>query len=836
MEISHKYLLTIIVSLSVLTMIAQTKEPIDKKNIESEQFKDTSKTKGPKTNQVSFFEKISWDESISEGDPRKYIAVTEERSNSREVFLLSPRPKGNINQLINVDYRSKIKIIFNIEDIERRKEFKGFFSISAKSGDRNIEVNPYFVTGSQQSAIGISSKLTCEDVGKALSNILVTAYDIREDLNSFIEINGNLIYRDGVDKKKEMQDILEMEIQNSKSILYYELEKKSGASTIQYPTWSNTDKNYRDKSLAVSYTRDTTTRNWKFSISRYLLSIPSISTIYMEKSLKYKNLVQRPAENFLWAIKGISNVETRKKEGEAFDSAQITFNDLEYIDLFLKNLIKDDKLFVVIDKLYNLSEYVKDNSKRANENEYGTSNDQDNKWAYDDDIYRNRSYNPHDLAQEISAKEKETWNDRTLVHIRTNLAKLQLLLKNNEDNEINELLINTVFCNPIDPEKFMDGFFSRIDRAVKGLDQDNKMTSKEVKDEMVNLYELLRDLSSFKMAVTELVQNDTLLKKKLDLNDFWHQNEKAQFTGEKRRRYPPTSSSIESDITDLYKKSDNYLEENASIDSLRNVNDLLKRTNDSLSTTLLLKVKEASIIKELSSDQKFFQNLAEVIWQNLAKERFERLLTATIDLSKQDLGAGEYLNIYVNWENSDINKDSKEGGPLPLDLIKLKITKIGWFPEVSESFLLVKNLYADKLDPKTTKGNFKGQYGVNFFYTCLPDLNKRRYKIDYEENYTVGTGKDTILGIIERKHYHVINQVLQPSFGINLSYLDFSDDDAFELGAGLVIGLFRNKIHLTSGYNFFVDKNPFYVGIGFSFINFVNFFPKSNNNALELHK
>lgn len=71
---------------------------------------------------------------------------------------------------------------------------------------------------------------------------------------------------------------------------------------------------------------------------------------------------------------------------------------------------------------------------------------------------------------------------------------------------------------------------------------------------------------------------------------------------------------------------------------------------------------------------------------------------------------------------------------------------------------------------------------------------------------------------------------LEPSFGINVSYLDFRTDRDFEFGAGPIMGLFQNRIFLTTGYNFNVNgESPFYMGIGFSFSNIYKRINKSDN-------
>jgi hypothetical protein len=60
-------------------------------------------------------------------------------------------------------------------------------------------------------------------------------------------------------------------------------------------------------------------------------------------------------------------------------------------------------------------------------------------------------------------------------------------------------------------------------------------------------------------------------------------------------------------------------------------------------------------------------------------------------------------------------------------------------------------------------------------------------------------------------------QRLQPSFGINVSYLDFDDQQSFEVGVGALVGLWKNKVFFGWGRNLHQVSNPGYFCLGFSF-------------------
>jgi hypothetical protein len=58
----------------------------------------------------------------------------------------------------------------------------------------------------------------------------------------------------------------------------------------------------------------------------------------------------------------------------------------------------------------------------------------------------------------------------------------------------------------------------------------------------------------------------------------------------------------------------------------------------------------------------------------------------------------------------------------------------------------------------------------------------------------------------------------EPSFGLNISYVDFSKQRDIEVGVGGVVGLFRNKVFFSSGINLNTpNKHNSYFAIGFSF-------------------
>jgi hypothetical protein len=68
---------------------------------------------------------------------------------------------------------------------------------------------------------------------------------------------------------------------------------------------------------------------------------------------------------------------------------------------------------------------------------------------------------------------------------------------------------------------------------------------------------------------------------------------------------------------------------------------------------------------------------------------------------------------------------------------------------------------------------------------------------------------------------HIFWNSLEPSMGINLSYIDFNRNDDIEIGVGAVFGLFDNKVFCSGGVNLNStgkgETAPYYFSLGFNF-------------------
>jgi hypothetical protein len=171
---------------------------------------------------------------------------------------------------------------------------------------------------------------------------------------------------------------------------------------------------------------------------------------------------------------------------------------------------------------------------------------------------------------------------------------------------------------------------------------------------------------------------------------------------------------------------------------------------------------------------------------------------ATIDLLKERASEGDYLYLFAVLEETErrTGGDAKAHQKvLPIGRYELRNT--GWVTKISDSFVLAHRINEPdpSLNPNVSPSNFKGAPGASLLLTRRKNGNQ----------------KDKILN------------ALQPSFGVDVSYIDFNRNDDVEVGVGLVLGFFDNKMFCVGGLNLNStgsnEVSPYYFGLGFSFAN-----------------
>ncbi|TAI47629.1 hypothetical protein [Flagellimonas allohymeniacidonis] len=209
--------------------------------------------------------------------------------------------------------------------------------------------------------------------------------------------------------------------------------------------------------------------------------------------------------------------------------------------------------------------------------------------------------------------------------------------------------------------------------------------------------------------------------------------------------------------------------------------------------------KETSLSQDLIEIDK--KDLIEKLALKASEIIYRDLNYATINLNKERAQEGDLLYLYLILEESQRRNNGNASEivqkVLPIGTYEIRNTR--WEVKIADSFLLVNRINepsgddADNLSPS----NFKGAPGVSLLLTYRRD----------------------------GRHNNRFINFLEPSIGVNVSYIDFSTEDDLEIGAGLVMGFFNNKIFVTSGINLNNtgrnETRPFYWGLGFSFANIV---------------
>jgi len=210
------------------------------------------------------------------------------------------------------------------------------------------------------------------------------------------------------------------------------------------------------------------------------------------------------------------------------------------------------------------------------------------------------------------------------------------------------------------------------------------------------------------------------------------------------------------------------------------------------------------------------KELSVLVAQKAGEQIYKKLITASIDLGKSGAVEGETLCLYLTWILD--GSDSLQNSPR-LEIGKYQIIRSGWGLEIADMFSLVNRTHPDRtIDPAHESPSvFKGAGGAVLMWTYSKEDKGLNIKKDGNDFYT--------------RRKNVLMNFLQPSIGINVSYLDFNTSKDVEIGTGLQIGLFHNKIYFGYGANLNLlspKDAPFYFFLGFSFAKLSDLFKDSN--------
>ncbi|MBA4053134.1 MAG: hypothetical protein C0490_00325 [Marivirga sp.] len=334
---------------------------------------------------------------------------------------------------------------------------------------------------------------------------------------------------------------------------------------------------------------------------------------------------------------------------------------------------------------------------------------------------------------------------------------------------------------------------------------------------LTKLYEeYFNEISNLQMLLSSIAKSDDNTIKAflnftlLTITDFREMVKTLGTLTKTIKKYPTLDSYIRSNEPDNLAYA------------LRGVNIIVNRFRDSGDLRSLLKYLPENTLSDtlyqkaltgkrtyidLLNNREAYKALRDILAEEAGRMIFSNLVRGKIDIKKSKIQDNEELEIFLIWNKSPKEVDSLRVKDLPavnlsMPLAKFLIKKVGWHLDIAESALLIHRIDEEKLgtDYPISPSNFKPTAGASMLWSYY---NTFRVK-----------DNSRLKGLVRTIHW------LEPSFGINVSYLDFRTDRDVEFGAGPVIGLFQNRIFFVGGYNFSVTgESPFYMGIGFSFLN-----------------
>ena len=203
----------------------------------------------------------------------------------------------------------------------------------------------------------------------------------------------------------------------------------------------------------------------------------------------------------------------------------------------------------------------------------------------------------------------------------------------------------------------------------------------------------------------------------------------------------------------------------------------------------------------------FLKAWSEYLAKKAARVIYKKLDPAKIDLSTNSLAKdGAILELFVLVNHA--NEKPKEY------LISSFVLKdMGWNIDIVESVLWT-HRFQNRFLATENQTKFKPNAGASLIWT----YNGRWDMVNK-------AGEDQ--PVLNNSRLWTF---LAPSLGVNVSFLNFTNETNFEIGAGPIIGLFDKLLFFKAGYNFSVGgEAPYYFGVGFSFTNiFDNEKPKTD--------
>lgn len=276
-------------------------------------------------------------------EPRKFLTIYEKKtygSEPEEIWSVDRVNRGDTTQKSEksqkyifktkqkhsvIGQTSILELHFDQYSLAHDINFRGSISLKAKSGDKNIEVAPYFVTGEQQKTFGVNSK-PIKEIADNYLRMMIEAKKATSIYES--SISDNFMTLKGF--KKSDSNGLEKEfdfyIKDNLNVIknYFERKKEGGDSIVN-------KESMLDVSYEVSYLLDYISSPVLYNIF-YLKGVSSVNTILDE----------------LKDIEDVTNFDNRKRPGyiEKYKNSEARY-------VLNNNIIDDEPKDSILNNDYN---------------------------------------------------------------------------------------------------------------------------------------------------------------------------------------------------------------------------------------------------------------------------------------------------------------------------------------------------------------------------------------------------------------------------------------------------------------------------------------------------
>ena len=680
-------------------------------------------------------------------------------------FALLPFQKYQV-----VDYKTKLRIVFDKQQLALNEDFKGSISIDAtlfesrpsqggKSDPRPVEVNPYSVIGEKKKTIGLLNRPAVEIAGHLIQlvilgntlksdNINLDQYEI--DIRSRIDLMSNEL-NFIVKKLPANVDTLEHKTING---LESFLRKNCPFYNDESPGFSE----FCQKIRSAIEARDAS-----------VLKDVSASFEKIKRDYQAKNAAAKRSY--------LNGYNIRIKQMELFVALCNSFEDGQgnTLDAFL-SLMNINKV-----SFKHWLEFIKQNVEQVTE-------------TY-------RTYK--DLGQDSECTQCDSFIGR--LDERWKVVQTQLgYISNIQGSRINEVLKSLRYDHEMKKTlKDFDRFYNLGYKAGYSLGEVDRRRYPE----------------NFSFSLTNLPASPD--------DDYFSGFIDGYSDGAGIRGVDQTYNKISGLLNADY-----------------NYRDIITPYNRNSAIIEEYYNRELMDFRLISNNADDFKKLKEYIAEKAGEALYQDLIYATIDLDLADARPGDQLYIRMIWNKNPVSKSNDSNTPVAtvpddrkvsavdeanrdgvaLYMAIFDIENTGWSFAPTDVTALVKRINEDLLpvNYELVPNNFKLTGGAAAMWS---------FQNDYRVHKKIKTLKGTNLPRFNRRGELKYNKFwvgaerfakwLEPSFGLNVTYLDFSRANPnFEVGIGPSIGFFNNLLHLHSGINLMeTGQRPWYFSVGFSFVN-----------------